>query len=854
MSKRVFLTTADVSPWTVPADWSSSNTIECIGGGAGTPIGGSGSGGGGGGGAYAKIANLALTPGGSVSFGIGGGGGGAGGDTFFNGLTLAASSVGAQGGQIPAGTAGGSGGLVGSSIGSTRFAGGSGGSQTGGGGGAAGLHGAGQNGANGTGSSGTGGAGGAGDAGFGGAGGAGTSGSAATGGSAGTQWDATHGSGGGGGGSATSTAGSGAGFGGGAGNGGDAGGTGAAGLIVITYLTIPEIAATWNVNTNIPARFGRNNIYAGSGSTFAAVLSSPQTTKGWFASLDYKFAKRFPVGEQQFSGFQPRGLVPTPATPQGWQGDFGAKFRKRVPAFDNQFFTSLSLVQPPSAPSLYWGYDAWNVTLLPIPVTEHEFSVLPFRMQPTVATPQGWQGDFGFQLKKPISPVLQQFISTRLQAPPSRDTIAFGLSANDVVLLPLEVVYQPFAELPFQQVPTEETPQGWQGDFGFELKRPLSVAQQPFIGFTPQGLIPTVETPQGWPGDIGVAHVKPLSVTQQPFFTSRIGQIPTVPTPIGGFNVTPTYAFKKPTPVTEHQFSALSFIRPPSAASPHGWETRLDVKFAKRTPVTSHPFLGFFTGGNFPTAPTPQGWRGYQPAVTIKPLSAALQLFEFFQPQGFINVHPPDQVQAGPDPYIYPGDKKAKAEREKILGPYDPRKLSRKQRKLIAQLEAQRWEQLTAGPTREQQLHDDMQRAIAEVLEKAEKKRIEDAKVGGLFAEPPAVALEASLHATIRVVRELEAQQALDDARKAIARRKQEALERTDREAREAEERVALEARAARKAKKAAQDARLLAKYRMKKRMEASEIHDAVFDVRKPSRLGLESILDEVIDTARRKK
>src|ERR1043166_2487776 len=94
------------SSYTVPSDWdpNGSNTIETIGGGGGGYNGASGSSGaGGGGGAYSKITNLALTPGASVNFFIGSGGvGGAspgnGGDTFFNGASLAAASVGAKGG------------------------------------------------------------------------------------------------------------------------------------------------------------------------------------------------------------------------------------------------------------------------------------------------------------------------------------------------------------------------------------------------------------------------------------------------------------------------------------------------------------------------------------------------------------------------------------------------------------------------------------------------------------------------------------------------------------------------------------------------------------------------------------
>src|SRR5213075_119063 len=71
----VFLTTADTSPWTVPADWNNSyNKIEVIGGGGGgsSSITASTTGAGGGGGAYSRSDNLILS--GTVQFTVGVGG------------------------------------------------------------------------------------------------------------------------------------------------------------------------------------------------------------------------------------------------------------------------------------------------------------------------------------------------------------------------------------------------------------------------------------------------------------------------------------------------------------------------------------------------------------------------------------------------------------------------------------------------------------------------------------------------------------------------------------------------------------------------------------------------------------
>lgn len=161
----------------VPSDWNSSdNLIQCIGAGAGGGGGktGNNGGAGGGGGAYAQLANLTLTPGAAVTYSIGTGGaagtasatptdGGDGTDTYFNGASFAASSVGAkagrggQKGQTGGGAntaVGGQQGLASASIGDIKFDGGVGGDADGfstdgaGGGGAGGPFGAGGGGGN----------------------------------------------------------------------------------------------------------------------------------------------------------------------------------------------------------------------------------------------------------------------------------------------------------------------------------------------------------------------------------------------------------------------------------------------------------------------------------------------------------------------------------------------------------------------------------------------------------------------------------------------------------------------------------------------------------------------------------
>lgn len=251
---QIVLITSGTS-WDVPADFNvAANTVEVWGAGAGgvnnnfSVLMGAG-----GGGAYSKIVNWSGS--GSIALAVGAPGLGetatsaptAGGDTWFNGANLAASSVGAKGGAIPAATwTGGLGGPSASGVGTTKNSGGPGGAvinpggSGAGGGGAGQLSGVGGTGANGVAGSGNGGAGGA------------SAGAAGAGGTSGTPAGANGadnpaGGGGGGGNSSAANglphAGNGGfpGGGGGSGNvwqGNDLAGNGAGGLILITYTPI----------------------------------------------------------------------------------------------------------------------------------------------------------------------------------------------------------------------------------------------------------------------------------------------------------------------------------------------------------------------------------------------------------------------------------------------------------------------------------------------------------------------------------------------------------------------------------------------------------------------------------------
>lgn len=301
--KTIFLTTPGLQTWTVPSDWSDTNFIECLAaGGSGAAAADAGSGcGGGGGGAYSAISNLVgLSPGQAINYQVGAGSPSLTcrfgvpvsnklygqpqffdivptatyGHTFFNGLTLASSSVGAEqgwGGQagVFSGGSGGPGGKAANGIGSIKFSGGNGGSIIGntfgtpqsgcGGGGAAGPHGNGINGHDFSSGQHQGSNGGGPDGGFGGSGGLGygetgvnTGSNISTPGTAVTEWVATGGAtagvGGGGGGAGYNAdlaivAGDGALYGGGGGGAANfnhptdiaTSGAGQPGIIIITY-------------------------------------------------------------------------------------------------------------------------------------------------------------------------------------------------------------------------------------------------------------------------------------------------------------------------------------------------------------------------------------------------------------------------------------------------------------------------------------------------------------------------------------------------------------------------------------------------------------------------------------------
>ena len=99
IKKVVVLIDTAVTSWTVPGDWNSyDNIVEAIGGGGGGVDGAANGSGSGGGGAYAKIMNLPLTAGATVTYQVGAGGsaqatnGNPGKASIFNGSGSACAS------------------------------------------------------------------------------------------------------------------------------------------------------------------------------------------------------------------------------------------------------------------------------------------------------------------------------------------------------------------------------------------------------------------------------------------------------------------------------------------------------------------------------------------------------------------------------------------------------------------------------------------------------------------------------------------------------------------------------------------------------------------------------------------
>lgn len=239
-----------------PTDWNNgNNVVRVIGGGGGGARGAQdvAGRGGAGGGACSVQQNITISLTATYQIGSGGNGattnntaGGNGGDTWFNGVDLASSSVGAKGGTGSSARTGASGGLASSGIGTIKYNGGTGGTGLsvngpgGGGGGAAGPDAAGGNGT--AGGSGGGGDGGAGNGGLNG-GGIGATAQGGTGGT-GTNLGSGYGSGGGGGGGSGSPGPGGLGglYGAGGGGGGTTsnsgaanGGAGRQGIISVSY-------------------------------------------------------------------------------------------------------------------------------------------------------------------------------------------------------------------------------------------------------------------------------------------------------------------------------------------------------------------------------------------------------------------------------------------------------------------------------------------------------------------------------------------------------------------------------------------------------------------------------------------
>lgn len=415
MSQTVILLTAGAT-WTVPADWTPLNTIDCIAPGA------SGSASlpdGGGAGAFARKNNVStnLNPGDVVTIQIGAGN--SGNATFLKnnvGTTIVSAAA-------PAANAR-SGGAAGSCIGDVKNSGGDGGLGSAGdglnacgGGGAATKDGAGVNGNanNHGGLNGNGGA-----SGSGAAGGLGNSGVAP--GSPGAEYaisaGGTAGGGGGGGGNGHGSAGAGSDGGlyggGGSGLGAGAGptqGAGGAGCIVITYT--PFVGQSWEsqrFNVAFAKPFSAAKQQFSAFQPAGVIVSTfPDGYRG--VHWEYRFAKPFPPQAQQFTSYEPIGATPTGIAPDGWKGQqLDVKFATKFPAACQLY----SGFQPRgtviiTTPQGFQGQQFDYRFVRPVPVTEQPFTTAP-EPQP-FPPPNGWYTyEYSYQFAKPF-PVVHQIYS-----------------------------------------------------------------------------------------------------------------------------------------------------------------------------------------------------------------------------------------------------------------------------------------------------------------------------------------------------------------------------------------------------------------------------------------------------------
>jgi hypothetical protein len=300
------------STFVVPFDWTSVNQIETWAGGGGTGGITTGEGGGGGGG-YSSVSNqTGLTGTLTIQVGVGGSDTAPATDTWFNGSSVATSTVGSNHGSNSVGTGLGAGGSTVGAVGTTKFAGANGGTQFapgdggGGGGGAGGPDGAGVAGTNG-GNVVQGANGGAGDNSLGGAGGAGGSFVAV----AGSPGGSVTAGGGGGGGGGESAAGGNGGFpgggAGGAGYGGSNGGiTGGAGQIRVTYTPTPPSVGI--ISTDLPVYRrkpdpGVNRDFSGWQRSPLAASGPPGMALGFTTEVPYNTAAQR-WRQYDFSGYQ----------------------------------------------------------------------------------------------------------------------------------------------------------------------------------------------------------------------------------------------------------------------------------------------------------------------------------------------------------------------------------------------------------------------------------------------------------------------------------------------------------------------------------------------------------------------
>lgn len=263
-------------------------------------------------------------------------------------------------------------------------------------------------------------------------------------------------------------------------------------------------------------------------SDFTPFDTTPATASpdmGAYFQWPERFVKPLAVSLQQFMGFV---AVPKPP-PLGWWGQSPALFVKPVSLATRQLagFTSI----PVAAPQGWWG-PLPTPFIKPFPVSLQRFGdVVPQAPVAAVATiVAGFRGDDSPVAAKRVSAALQRFpdfapLGTVVTATPQ----GWWTPSPEQIKKPLSPKLQQFAgfvQIPVAGVPTATA--NWWSRWPERFIKPFPAKLQQFSGFQPLGtILPPTLPPQGWWGQSPVRFVGRFPAKLQQFsgFFARIPDI-----------------------------------------------------------------------------------------------------------------------------------------------------------------------------------------------------------------------------------------------------------------------------------------------------------------------------------------